>query len=221
MDKEPTYQYTSEQAQGIALIELVIERVRANPDCLSDSYHRFSLSKPEPLPAGILATLTFPDGRPLSPSLRRWLAFDYTWLARLGWFTSSTQPISFMPRRLDGIVQDELGTWGELYVSPGQRINTCFLLPGGSDSRRVYAVTEPDTLGEYPVLAVDVDDLPYVGLMYPGFDVYMAHVTGVIQREMKSYTFLFQDPRYYVRLQGHAHHLFQGKKEMELGDKDW
>ena len=66
--------------------------------------------------------------------------------------------------------------WASLFEPIADRFGECFLLPGGSDSRRVLAVGEPDTIGEYPVLALDVDDMPFLGLMYPGFDVYLAHV---------------------------------------------
>lgn len=101
-------------------------------------------------------------------------------------------------------------------------IETCFLLPGGSDSRRVYAVTAPDPSEEYPVLVIDVDDQPYTALMYPGFDVYMAALTGMIDQPEKYYADLFDDPRYAERLQWHAETLFQGKRDLDYGcDEEW
>jgi hypothetical protein len=62
---------------------------------------------------------------------------------------------------LDEIATAEFGRWGEDYEPLSARMGECFLLPHyGSDSRHVYAVTEEDTLGEYPVIVIDVDDLP-------------------------------------------------------------
>src|SRR5262249_3267130 len=156
-------------AQGVELIDLAIERVRMNPRAISGFCGDRPLPNPQPLAPDLLQHLTFPSGKPLPPSLMRWLAFDASWLADLGWFPSAEQP-TFTPRRLDQIVQDEFEMWGEFYEPLGNRMSECFLLPGGSDSRRIYAVTEPDSLGEYPVVVIDTDDIPYAGVMYPGFD---------------------------------------------------
>src|SRR5688572_28128759 len=89
-----------------------------------------------PVPAEILDTLTFPSGRPLSPGLRRWLAFDTSLLTRFGWFAPGGR--SLTPRPLGEIAAEEFGEpWGSLYRPTSARFGECFLLPGGSDSRRV------------------------------------------------------------------------------------
>lgn len=86
----------------------------------------------------------------------------------------------------------------------------------GSDSRDIYAVTEEDALGEYPVIVImiDVDDLPYAGVLYPGFDVYMAHQANIIWIGSNSQA-LARDPRYQTRMQHRADFLFNGKIGIE------
>lgn len=210
------------QAQGVDLIDRVIARAQADPTCISGFCGDRPLPEPRPLAPNTLARLMFPSGRPLSPSLKRWLAFDASWLADLGWFSDAAVP-EFTPRRLDQIVADEFDTlWGEMYEPLGARLTECFLLPGGSDSRRVFAVTDaPDSLGEYPVLVIDTDDLPYAAVMYPGFDVYMADEAGFGLHSYDTYEALFEDTRYAPRLNEHARHLFNGKAGIEIGEAEW
>jgi hypothetical protein len=75
---------------GVALVEQVIARVSAELGRLVLDYEPHAGTwldgPPAPVPAEVLATLRLPNGRPLSPSLRRWLAFDTNLLARFGWF---------------------------------------------------------------------------------------------------------------------------------------
>jgi hypothetical protein len=214
------------QAQGVELIDLVIERVRADPTCISGFCGDRPLPDPKPLAPEVIARLTFPSGRPVPPSLKRWLAFDAARLAGLDWFSlpaTPHEPPVFTPRRIDGIVTDEFDElWGGMYEPLGFRLDECFLLPGGSDSRRIYAVTDaPDSLGEYPVLAIDTDDLPYAAVMYPGFDVFMADEAGFALHDMGAYEDLFDDKRYAPRLNEHARYLFNGKQGIEIGDEEW
>lgn len=214
------------QAQGVELIDLVIERVKADPTCISGFCGDRPLPAPKPLAPEVVARMTFPSGRPLPPSLKRWLDFDAGWLADIGWFSSpgsSLEPPVFTPRRIDEIVADEFEQlWGEMYEPLGARLDECFLLPGGSDSRRIYAVTgTPDSLGEYPVLVIDTDDLPYAAVMYPGFDVFMADEAGFDIHQMDTYEGLFEDKRYAPRLNEHARHLFNGKPGIEIGEEEW
>ncbi len=207
--------------QGVELIDQVIERVKADPTAISGFCGDHPLETPTPMPAERLATLTFPSGKPLPPSLRRWLAFDTSWLAGFEWFDADE---NFAPRRLNQIVTDEFEElWGQMYEPIGAKADECFLLPGGSDSRRIYAVTEPDCLGEYPVLVIDTDDLPYVAVMYPGFDVFMADEAGLdgIACDFPTYEGLFDDPRFAKRLREHARKLFNGRPSIEIGDEEW
>lgn len=208
--------------QGVALIDLVIAHVRDDPACISGFCGERPLRRVRPAAPDALDRLTFPGGKPLSPSLKRWLAFDISWLHDLGWFASLDE-LTFAPRSLDAIVEEECGSWGEAFAPLGRRLPECFLLPGGSDSRRIYAVCEPDAMGEYPVLAVDTDDIPYVGIMYPGFDVFMADEAGfhISSGVADTYEALFDDPRYLPRMTQHAAHLFRGKPGAECYDEEW
>jgi hypothetical protein len=209
------------QAQGVELIDLVIERARADPSSVSDFCGDYPLKEARPVPAEVLARLTFPSGKPLPPSLKRWLAFDASWLKSLGWFASIEQG-SFTPRRIDEIVAAEFDEmWGEMYAPLAERLGECFLLPDGTDSRRIYAVAESDALGEYPVIVIDTDDLPYAAVMYPGFDVYMADHVGMEISDWGTYEDLASDPRYKSRIKQHARHLFAGKVGVEIMDEEW
>jgi len=206
--------------QGVPLIELVIDRVRANPHCISGFCGDRPLEEAQPILPEVLERLAFPSGKPLTPSLKRWLAFDGSWLRDLGWF-SSPEGDAFTPRRLDQIVEEEFGMWGDFYAPLGAWLTECFLLPGGSDSRRIYAVTEPDDMSEYPVLVIDTDDMPYAAVMYPGFDVFMADEAGLLGIDFDTYEGLFGDRRYAARLKEHARHLFNGKRGIECFEEEW
>ena len=208
------------QAQGAALIELVLEHIQANPQILVAFSGDSPLGEPQPLPADVLAKLTFPNGKPLPPSLKRWLAFDFTWLATLGWLDLSPSA-RFTPRRYHEIVEAERKGWGRFCPELGNHFDTCFLLPGDPDSLRMYAVTgEPDVLGEYPILIVNMDyPPPATGIMYPGFDVYIADLAGIIDHPKDShpqgaYVDLFSDPRYAPRFKWHADRLFEWATEL-------
>lgn len=208
--------------QGVALIDLVIAHVRENPACISGFCGERPLHQARPVAPDVLDTLTFPGGKPLSPSLKRWLAFDASWLYDLGWF-ASLDDFTFTPRSLDEIVEEECASWGEAFAPLGRRFPVCFLLPGGTDSRCIYAVCEPDDTGEYPVLLVDVDDIPYAGIRYPGFDIFMADEAGlhIASGEADTAEALFDDPRYAPRMMQHAAHLFRGKPGIECYDDEW
>lgn len=216
-------------AQGVELVEIVIDRVRSDTTCLAGYCGAAPPHTPRPLASATLGRLAFPSGKPLPPSLRRWLAFDASWLAGCGWFASPTDfedPV-FTPRRIDEIVRDELDdspfvSWAEMYAPLAARFSECFLLPGGSDSRRIYAVTEtPDALGEYPVVVVDIDDVPYAAVMYPGFDVFLGDHAGLALHPFDTYEALHDDLRYATRMRHHALRLFDGKRGIEMADEEW
>jgi hypothetical protein len=150
-------------AQGIALIDLVIASARRNPRSIAGFCGDYPLVEPHPLEPTVIERLTFPSGKSLPPSLRRWLTFDASWLQSLGWFASLEPPV-FTPRTLGQIASAEFGqAWREMAgtrsweVDPPDAPNAytpldplfpeCFLLPEGAESRRIFAVTEPDELG--------------------------------------------------------------------------
>lgn len=200
---------------GVALVERVVASVSASPDRLILDHAAWAgawVDGPlEPVPTDVLATLSFPSGRPLPPSLRRWLAYDTSLLTRFGWFASDGGH-RLTPRPLGDLAAAEFGEpWATIYRPVSARFGECFLLPGGSDSRRVLAVTEPDDIGEYPVFALDVDDMPCIELMYPGFDVYLADTAGLIAGPEGSYTALASDSTYGPRMRTHARQVFGGR----------
>ncbi|MET9088110.1 hypothetical protein ABZX77_40570 [Streptomyces sp. NPDC004237] len=206
---------------GVPLTEQVIEVVRRDPTASALPYLLPYVNVPwveggvpRPMPEDALAEAAFPSGRPLPPSLRAWLAYDTSLLARHEWFASDG---GFAPRPLDQVVCDELGAfWGTEFAWLTECFPECFLLPGGSDSRRILAVTDPDEEGEYPVFALDVDDMPYLGLMYPGFDVYLADTAGLLDLgERKTYSDLIGDRTYGPRMRRHAARCFAGESCVE------
>lgn len=218
-------------AQGAELIALVIDRVRDDPHCISGFCGDHPLPHPRPLAPEMIAQLTFPSGKPLPPSLKRWLTFDAGWLEGFGWFSSLEPPV-FSPRTIDQIADAEfdhqaisqlVGAGDSLnyYSSLEERLPECFLLPEGSDSRRIFAVTEPDELGEYPVMVIDEDDVPYAAIMYPGFDVYMADEAGLLDLDFGTYEDLHSDRRYKTRMRQHAERIFRGKPSAEMQDPEW
>ena len=159
--------------------------------------------------------------------------FDAGWLERFGWFSSLTPPV-FSLRGIGQIADDEFGrdydlikqitgTEGDLnfYSGLDERLPECFLLPEGSDSRRIFAVTEPDELGEYPVMVIDEDDIPYAAVTYPGFDVFMADLAGLLNLDFDTYESLHDDTRYQSRLRQHAANIFHGTAGAEMHDPEW
>ena len=193
-------------AQGVDLIDLVIAKVKADGRLLRGK-------KPTPVPPDVLEALnTFPDGSPLSPSLRRWLAFDASWL---GWFGDVRRP-AFRPKKLGQYAKDEYELdwgYGDLEGTVG---GDCFGVHGGSDSRRFLYVGKPDRTGEHPVLLVDTDDSPYLGVEYPGIDVYLAIHAGVLEHN-GAYGSLAKDPRYAARMKQHAANNLGGEVSIDLG----
>ncbi|WAL75792.1 hypothetical protein OU787_32185 [Kitasatospora sp. YST-16] len=201
---------------GRALTERVIAEVAADPSRQVLEHDRFAGRWVEgPLrPRPELAA--FPDGHPLPPSLRAWLAYDSGMLERHGWFGADG---GLAPRTLGEIAVEEFGEpWGSCFEPFSGLFGACFLLPGGSDSRRVLSVGphgERDGLGEYPVFALDVDDLPYAVLMHPGFDVYLAETAGVLPSDGRpGYDSLKHDPRYAARMRAHARGRLKGGYEL-------
>ncbi|MEV7420146.1 hypothetical protein [Streptomyces sp. NPDC089919] len=212
---------TREDMHGAALVDRVIDRVRTAGWPTSDAP---DLTGPVPLAAGVMDRLRLPGGRPLPPSLRRWLAFDASWLAEIGWYEDPGAPeldargLGGTAARMygsgDGLV-GMLGDFEQLLPAP------CLPLVGGSDSRRLLYLGEPDSTGEYPVLVTDIDDLPYVAVMYPGLDVYLADLAGVVDLDFDTYTSLAEHPAYAARMREHAENTRLGPDGLEFYDLDW
>ena len=149
------------------------------------------------------------DGDDLPASLRHWLAHG------TGLFDDDLPPVPRLP--LGDLVQQELGEpWGEVFPPVWARFGSCVLLPGGSDSRRILALGQPDEAGESAVFAVDCDDLPFIGLMYPGFDLYVADAFGRSKTSPKGYLWPVGDPVYGARARHHAAARLGGSTFLEF-----
>ncbi len=145
------------------------------------------------------AMLTLPNGAPLPPSLSTLLSWDATWLASLGWF--ELQPFRWTPRTLGEIAGDD-------YDLPA--FHTCFLLPIGSDSKRIWTITSsPDALGEHPVMLTDDDEVPFLCVYMAGLDVFLGDLSGV-QPVRGDYGAVARDERFRARMSHHGKKLMKG-----------
>lgn len=205
-----------EDAHGVALVEAVIARIEKEGFKLLGGCGIRPPKKPQPVPPEVLRDLCFPDGSPLPPSLRRWLAFDAAWL---GWFEDPKAPM-FRPLKLDAYVRSEFDMEPFGYSDMAKRMiaGDCYGLHYGSDSRRFLYVGKADSLGEYPVLLLDTDDVPYVGVEYPGFDVYLGVHAGLVRELGDEYGSMQHDPRYKARIDEHASRNLWGRHSIEYGN---
>jgi hypothetical protein len=108
---------------------------------------------------------------------------------------------------------------GQWFVPLAARFPECFWLPGGGDSRRALLIADPDEYGEYPVFVLDVDDMPCMELLYPGFDVYLADTAGLVEHsyprdEFESYSKLMKHPTYGARMATHARQILDGETHL-------
>jgi hypothetical protein len=206
---------------SVDLVEQVIERVRAGGfGVFTARTHWPQLSDivPTPVPRAALAAATLPTGGQLPETWRAWLAFDGAWLMRLGWF-ARLDPLEWTPQPLATIVGEQVGAvWANFY--PSRTFATCFLLAGGSDSRRILSISDaPDRAGEHPVLWIDVDDQPAMGVLHPGLDVYLGWAAGVVDEPRGRNTTYTDTARLPIARARNAHHvarLLRGKWEVEF-----
>ncbi len=202
----------SKGLRGVALVEKAIAR---------------SGSDVKPVPADKLATLTFPGGKPLPESMKRWLAFDGAYLKV---FDDVNDPV-FRPKKFTELCLEEfpgfggmtgddetaLAMWGDFEeVLDGD----CYLLPAGSDSRRFLYVGEMDSHGEYPVMVVDTDDVPIVTIESPGFDVYIAERFDVAGFQRSTYEQLFTKGAHKDAMAEQARVNFGGYVTIGMGGQD-
>ncbi|KYG07458.1 hypothetical protein BE21_29360 [Sorangium cellulosum] len=227
--------------QGAALVELVIAKVRqagwsalgvdvAAGGAWPAHDHDFRPLSPE-----VLAALALPSGAPLPPSLRAWLAFDARWLSTLGWFDLepafrwTSRPLRDIAKaefgggdgppadpvpveQEDGSVRWEVeARWAYYFDVPAMAHG--FLVPGGSEHRRVWMLSgAPDREGDHPVLYIDIGDVPSLGPMFPGFDVWLATEASVIGVKQETYSSAFGDFRFASRLRHHARAMCDGSQ---------
>lgn len=185
---------------GVDLVDAVIRKITR------DGLDGFGDDERVPIPAATLARLRFPNGKPLSPALARWLAFDAGWL---GWFADPRKPV-FRPRTLgDYTIAEYDFDWG--FGQLGFDGEVYGFEDAGSESRRLLYVGEPDSIGEYPVLVTDADSNPYITVEYPGIDVYLAVMMSLVKYNMGVYGAMLGHPVYGARMKQHAARYFAGK----------
>lgn len=124
------------------------------------------------LPEKTLEKMTLGD-RPLSPSLRAWLAADASFF-KLGEPTSLAELIS------TDFGEEMAGLYAEVIeVLP----HPIIVFEGwGADSRRFLYLGETDSHGEYTVMTIDTDDTPFLCVNGP-VDVWLAQHAGFLEAE--------------------------------------
>lgn len=199
---------------GIELVRRVIEKVQN--EGIGIMGH---VGAPQPLPPQTLEGLRFPNGAPLSPSLREWLAFD---ASLVGWFGDLETPklertdMRAVARAAygDERLSDEFSVLGKKTL-PGDG----YLLPRGKLARRFLYAGEPDSTGEYPVLVFDVDGHPFVSVEHPGFDVWLAVTAGLLYPPRQVLGGFADDEVYGPRMKEHADRLFGGRVSLQREDE--
>ena len=196
--------------RGAALAATVIQAIEAEGGVLSGCGipdHPARGMAPE-----ALAKLRLPNGKPLPPSLKAFLAYDESYLGVL-------EDGKLLFRSFTEMMRAEFDDETAMMFASFERIlpGRCLVVPEGSDSRRFMYVGEPDDHGEYPVFIVDTDELPWVGLAYPGLDVYLADdsVTTVLESE---YLDGWKHAIYAPMLEDQARRNFAGFKALDYQD---
>ncbi len=188
--------------RGVALVDHVIAETTRGATSLN-------ISVPKPMPKAKLAKLTLEDGTPLPKTLKRWLAFDASWLG-LSQLLGTTIPT----QRLHNAASNVWPLFGNYFkpISDKYLPDQCLVLPGGDMSRRMIYVGQADERGEYPILYMDVDDNPAVGLQYPGFDVWLADTAGVLNFKLRHTGSLFDSPDYGPSMEQHVKRNLVGRR---------
>ena len=131
-------------------------------------------TKPRALTAAELAAAERAAGVALSPAMRAVMAFDAGFLKReYGWFDGKWR---LRARPLLELIAEQAGPLADSYAPlvearfPGLALPLDF----GSDSMRFLYLGHADANREYPVLFIDHDDSPRLGVEEPSFDVYLA-----------------------------------------------
>lgn len=143
------------------------------------------VGEPSPLDASALRRAEDAAGVALSPSMAALFQLDAGWIRReMGWFDDEGV---LQARPLAELVAEHAGALAEGFADildrfPGRALR----LDAGSDSARFLYLGDPDPLGEYPVVAIDHDDLPWLGVEEPGFDVWLAKQLGVAMAATKA-----------------------------------
>ncbi|MBK7399802.1 MAG: ankyrin repeat domain-containing protein [Myxococcales bacterium] len=163
-------------ARGPDLVAALVAAV-ASPDS--------PVGEASPLDATALRRAEDQAGVALSPSMAALFQLDAGFMRReYQWFDDQG---ALLARPLADLVADHAGVLAEGFSDILSRFPAHALpLDAGSDSARFLYLGDPDLLGEFPVLAIDHDDLPWLGVEEPGFDVWLAKRLGVATAPTKA-----------------------------------
>ncbi len=158
-----------------SLIGRVISKLRA--DGGGSGFGCNAYDKPRPLAADKLAKLTLPGGKPLSPSLRTWLAFTGSWdLPIMNRGQLQHEAVSEIVARIfDAERSDDEEYFDAIdaeYPAGG------FVLPQSASQAHVLYLGVTDEAGEHPVLGFEIAEGGWV--KYPSFASFLADYFGVV-----------------------------------------
>lgn len=161
--------------RGPALIRSIVDALRGGQS---------PIGEPQPLDAaGIRAAEEAADVA-LSPAMAALFQLDVGTMRReYGWFDAEGR---LLARPLAALVADHAGPMAEGFAPILDRLaGNALPLDAGSDSARFLYLGDPDEVGEYPVIGIDHDDLPELGVETPGFDTWLAARLGVATAGVK------------------------------------
>ena len=158
-----------------SLIERVISKLR--DDGGGSGFGCGAYDKPRPLAADKLAKLTLPGGKPLSPSLRTWLAFAGSWdVPVMDRGQLQHEAVSEIVARIfDAERNDDEEYFDAVdaeYPAGG------FVLPQSASQAHVLYLGVTDDAGEHPILGFEIAEGGWV--KYPSFASFLADYFGVV-----------------------------------------
>lgn len=159
--------------RGVEVVEHIIAEVLAGKS-------GEAIATPKGVPEAELEALTFGDGKALPPSLKRWLAFDRTWLEKELGVSDIVKTLKEGDNLAD-VVGDSVPEEGEeafeelVAKMPGVAVP----LDRGSDSGRALYAGKRDADGECCVVSISWGDIPGIEIIYPGFDAWLAVQLGI------------------------------------------
>lgn len=145
-----------------------------------------------------IASLTFEGGSPLPPSLAAALTHDRE--------RASIEGTHVRTMKFADWAADVLPDWADALKKGLARTfrAPCMPLASGSESGTFLYLDGPDEAGEYPVVTVDVDDVPEWSIVFGGYDAWLASDLGKPRKG--------NDPR----IADHAKRCFGGKKRARM-----
>jgi hypothetical protein len=192
---------TSVGLRGLPLVERVIREQAAGRAHIPDFHPLFGGERAAPSGHWL-------GGRPVPPSLHRWLEVDGGWL----------QGLADAPVRIAGLVERTFGPGtGSAFRELQNHLlpEPCALLPGvGETSARFLYLGPTDVHGEYTVLGVDIAEPPRVFVWSPGFDGWLAEEAGLIDVDRLEGQGLEEVPGWATAMERAARRVLGGPLEV-------